>query len=578
MSLAFILFYIVLIWEIVQCLQSYIAIVFFFQHLLFLRLSMSKVNVTTTIEPYRKGTPFGEWVERLEFYFSLNNVSPGDKKAYFITLSGPVIYHELKLLFPTSNLTDVSYDDMITKLRTRLDKTESDIIQRLKFNNRVQQPDETVEDFVLSVKLQAEFCSFGDFKDLAIRDRILAGVREKSLRERLLNEDKLTLAIAERIIATWELAGKNAKNLNNNDDDQYGRIASLAPASKVGTSMRKLLAVYNGGEMESSPRVPVRDRLGYRPYSRRVEDTTRYKKQSWRETEKFKPGQWRQKPSYADMICNFCGAKGHIKRKCFKLKNMRRDTVNMLNDYEPEASEDGHIANLLSRMRTEESDSDADDRDSGDLTCMMVSSINRISDPCLVELMVEGKMLQMEVDCGSSVSVIGKDHYFSMFSKPLQLIVVNGEKLKIEGEAIVSVKFNGTEAKLNLLVLNTSHKFIPLFGRTWLDVFFSKWRHFFSSTLTINNMIESNNNAEVENIKRVYKDVFIKDFSTPIKGFEAELVLKSDVPIFKKAYDVPYRLRDKVVDYLNKLEKEKVITPIKTSEWASPVVIVMKKK
>lgn len=170
------------------------------------------VNVSTTIEPYRKGTPFGEWVERLEFYFSYNNVSNEHKRACFITLSGPIIYHELKLLFPTNNLKEVSYEDMVAKLRTRIDKTESDLIQRLKFNNRTQQPDETVEDFVLSVKLQAEFCSFEGFKDVAIRDRILAGVRDKSLRERLLNEEKLTLATAEKIIATWELAGKNRKD------------------------------------------------------------------------------------------------------------------------------------------------------------------------------------------------------------------------------------------------------------------------------------------------------------------------------------------------------------------------------
>ena len=36
-------------------------------------------------------------------------------------------------------------------------------------------------------------------------------------------------------------------------------------------------------------------------------------------------------------------------------------------------------------------------------------------------------------------------------------------------------------------------------------------------------------------------------------------------------------MKDKVIDYLDRLEKEKVITPIKTSQWASPVIIVIKK-
>lgn len=62
-------------------------------------------------------------------------------------------------------------------------------------------------------------------------------------------------------------------------------------------------------------------------------------------------------------------------------------------------------------------------------------------------------------------------------------------------------------------------------------------------------MVEKNALVEVEQIKQKYKDVFTKNFSSPIKGFEAELVLKSDVPIFKRAYDVPYRLREKVMNY-----------------------------
>lgn len=59
--------------------------------------------------------------------------------------------------------------------------------------------------------------------------------------------------------------------------------------------------------------------------------------------------------------------------------------------------------------------------------------------------------------------------------------------------------------------------------------------------------------------------------------FEAGLILKSVVPIFKKAYDVPYRLRDKVLEYLSKFESEKVIAPVQKSEWASRVTVVMKK-
>lgn len=60
-------------------------------------------------------------------------------------------------------------------------------------------------------------------------------------------------------------------------------------------------------------------------------------------------------------------------------------------------------------------------------------------------------------------------------------------------------------------------------------------------------------------------------------GFEADLTLKVDQPIFRKAYEVPYKLREKAMAHLQQLEDLNIISPIGVSEWASPVVIVLQK-
>lgn len=117
---------------------------------------------------------------------------------------------EIKLLYPTGNFEEIAFDDLIAKLKNRLDKIDPDLVQRYKFSTRVQQPEETTEDFVLALKLQAEFCGFENFKEVAVLDRIIAGLRDKNLRQRLLSEEKLKLASAEKIIATWEVAKANA--------------------------------------------------------------------------------------------------------------------------------------------------------------------------------------------------------------------------------------------------------------------------------------------------------------------------------------------------------------------------------
>lgn len=148
---------------------------------------------------------------------------------------------------------------MITKLKARIDKTESDLVQRLKFNVRTQQPDESLEDFVLSVKLQAEFCNFENFKPSAIRDRIVAGVRDKELQQRLLNEEKLTLETAEKLIATWDIAKNNARNMDYSSGKDH---LPVGRSPNNGYDLNKLAAERLNTGVDRN-KGPVHSRLDY---------------------------------------------------------------------------------------------------------------------------------------------------------------------------------------------------------------------------------------------------------------------------------------------------------------------------
>ncbi|EDS44494.1 conserved hypothetical protein [Culex quinquefasciatus] len=73
-------------------------------------------------------------------------------------------------------------------------------------SQRNQQPDESNEDFVQAVNLQAELCGFGAFRDVAIMDRVLAGLLDENLKENLLKEEGLTLDKMDKFITTWNIA------------------------------------------------------------------------------------------------------------------------------------------------------------------------------------------------------------------------------------------------------------------------------------------------------------------------------------------------------------------------------------
>ncbi|XP_058445461.1 uncharacterized protein LOC131436298 [Malaya genurostris] len=322
---------------------------------------MAQSSLMTSIEPYRRGTSFADWVDRLGYVFVANNITDAAKKAHFITLSGPAVYTELKLLYPNENLSEVAYADMIGRLKSRLDKTESDLIQRFKFYNRVQQPDESLEDFVLSVKLQAEFCSFGTFKIEAIRDRIVGGVREKALQQRLLNEDNLSLEAAEKILTTWEMASSNAKTLNNTSkvehfDTQFG-FPNNSIQGKGGNALDKLIATVELARKQNSGRMPIKSRLGFRPY--RQDYDRNGGSYGDAHSAKWRKNQYGQRSSYEDRVCSYCGVKGHLRRKCFKLKNNQRDSVKFISPGESDQPSSG-LSELLNRMKTKDSDSEDD--------------------------------------------------------------------------------------------------------------------------------------------------------------------------------------------------------------------------
>ncbi|EAT43796.1 AAEL004795-PA [Aedes aegypti] len=125
----------------------------------------------------------------MEWVFIDNKMADAnEQKASFLAACGKEVYSEL---FPGKDLKTVSFKEITDSLKKRYNKTESDMIQRYKFYQRVQGPTESAWDFILAVKLQAELCEFGEFKDIAIRDKLVCGTRDPDVQQRFFFMRKL---------------------------------------------------------------------------------------------------------------------------------------------------------------------------------------------------------------------------------------------------------------------------------------------------------------------------------------------------------------------------------------------------
>ncbi|XP_055601673.1 uncharacterized protein LOC129750692 isoform X2 [Uranotaenia lowii] len=487
----------------------------------------------------------------------------------------------------------IDYDIMIQKLKDRLDKDEPNMASCHAFDRRKQGKDEPAENFILAVKLMAEECGFGAYKDTAIRNRIVFGLRDEELQFKLWSRDDYTLEDVERIVVRSELAklrvesmregGDVMRSINSvkyrlgdthegrfaRDDYQHSNSRNRFPNRNLRHSWDR-----NRVEFNNARRGRYSDNFRSRFDNRERSYQNRFFNNE-REMYPYRRGS-RMENSHANVVCNFCRMKGHVKRNCTDYAKRRQ--VNFV-----EQSDESYD---FKRLRIRDSEEEDDDED--EYPCMMISTSNK-SGPCQIKALIENRAVHMEIDCGAAVSVINYECYRRYFEDvPLikcnsRLTVVSGQRLNICGEIWVSANVNNIKSKARLIVLAGSHKFLPLLGRNWLDIFFPNWRQTFSKSNVAVNAVEegldsTNKLGNFEkNLKSKYPKIFDGDFSKPILGHEADLVLKDNQPIYKKAYEVPYKLKEKVVSHLDFLEQQNIITPIATSEWASPIIIVPKK-
>ena len=102
-------------------------------------------------------------------------------------------------------------------------------------------------------------------------------------------------------------------------------------------------------------------------------------------------------------------------------------------------------------------------------------------------------------------------------------------------------------------------------GRNWLGVLKLDWHEIFWL-----------HNASLKEILDKHKAVFNPGLGK-VTGYEAKILLDPGAtPKFCKARSVPYFYQDKVEKELDRLVEEGTLEPVEHSEWASPIVAVLK--
>lgn len=112
-----------------------------------------------------------------------------------------------------------SAEDIIRKLDTHILGQTNETLERYKFNIRAQKHDESYETYLSSLKALAKVYNFCDcLRDSLLRDRIVLGVIDDTLRKHLLQERELTLPKCSDICRSYENTSTQMQILSGNQD------------------------------------------------------------------------------------------------------------------------------------------------------------------------------------------------------------------------------------------------------------------------------------------------------------------------------------------------------------------------
>lgn len=202
-----------------------------------------------------------------------------------------------------------------------------------------------------------------------------------------------------------------------------------------------------------------------------------------------------------------------------------------------------------------------------------IHKITNVEGPWYTTLQIEGQTLKFELDTGSPVTLIPESIYRKL-TKPPSLERTNdifkpyvtdsslqSSIIAPLGVTSLHVTYNNKSLKLPAYIVKGQNE--PLIGRQWL------------LELGI---------IDIHNIRKDFTtDTLQAEFPTvfsPGIGLAKEVVtlkLKQDAtPVFCKTRPAPYALKTAIENELQKLVEEGILEPVEASDWATPIVPVMK--
>lgn len=496
-------------------------------------------GVTNLSEGWRR------WSQRFDLYLSASGkVKENEKTQVAILLhlmgeEGIEIYNTF-----TWEPADTSekIKPVLEKFKNYCNPRKNTVIERYTFWNCKQKDGETVDQFVTELKTKAKNCEFGDQTNLMIRDRIIFGITDDRLKERLLRESDHTLEKVIDVCRAAEASKKQIKTIQAHSDVQIDSLTKKKEAPR-----------HSRQNSYDTPRQNFPNSLGAKSQGGPINRPQFAKSQS----AKYKPNKHYEK----DINCKKCGnrhkqnscpAYGKKCRVCHKYNHFSRQCYYNKSVHDVEETEDCEEPFFV-----------------GEIT---VHSIVKDNDSAWYSLIqVEDKTVKFKLDTGAEANIIPQSLYYKL---PGHVLRSTKAKLSTYGNNIVTpigrttlpCKTKNEPVTKDLDFYVVGFKATPILGLSACK------------TLKLIEKIDLIEKVDFtkESLLKNNRDVF-----HGLGKFEGKYHIDIDTsvkPVVHPPRIIPHTLMPKLKESLNRLQEIGVIVPVEeATDWVNSLVVTEKK-
>lgn len=190
---------------------------------------------------------WSNWIRRFEHYHWLSDLKSESEETQVRALlfSMGARADDILATFQLSETESKTYDVVLKKFKEHFQGKTNVVYERATFGRRNQGDGESIDEFVTDLHKLSLTCEYSTLRESLIRDRIVLGVQDRKLGDKLMLVESLTLEKAVEICKQWEMVKTQQTDLHGGESRSLEAVSKRNGLSSKWKNSKKTMSREN---------------------------------------------------------------------------------------------------------------------------------------------------------------------------------------------------------------------------------------------------------------------------------------------------------------------------------------------